>query len=201
MKTNTTTANDLLLAAPREAWKLAERCAQQKITNLTRNGAFAAMYEAVQHEDAIAHLERVLAGLKADGIGKDALKAGFEAHGKAIKTQSAPLIRLAASRQFEIVERIRGLQGKIQSADAIREEAIKKYRDAGLSLAKIEQIGLPHTAEEIAAWREEVEALRAEDTRIGAYLADWPFHDPRLLEGTTVAAAAVGLAEPEALAA
>lgn len=198
--TRTTNVNDALLAAPAEAWKLAERCAQQKIASLTRNGTFAEMVEAVRHDDLAAYLEGVLADLKADGISKDAIKADFEAHGKAIKARSAPLIRLAASRQFEIVERIKALQGKIQSADALREEATRKYRDAGLSHDQIGQIGLPHSPSEIAAWRAEIEAMSAESTKIDAYLADGPFHDPRSLEGTTLAAAA-GLAEPVALAA
>lgn len=198
--THTPNLNDALLAAPREAWKLAERCAQQKIASLTRSGAFSAMVEAVRHDDPAAYLEGVLAGLKADGVTKAALKAEFEAHGRAVKAQSANLIHLATKRHFEIAERIKGIQGEIKSADALREEATRKYRDAGLSHDQIGQIGLPHSPSEIAAWREEIEALRAESTRIDTYLADWPFHDPRSLEGTTLAAAA-GLTEPEALAA
>ncbi|MDP2433807.1 MAG: hypothetical protein Q8O33_17545 [Pseudomonadota bacterium] len=200
MKTNATTTNDLLLAAPREAWKLAERCAHQKIDNLTRNGTFAAMAEAVRHDDPAAYLEGVLSGLKADGVAKAALRAEFEAHGKAVKAESAAMIHLAGKRHFEIVETIAGLRGKIRSADGLREAAIKQYRDVGLTYDQIGQIGLPHSPEEIAAWRAEIETLTAESTRIDAYLAAWPFHDPRLLEGTTLSAAA-GLAEPEAIAA
>lgn len=200
--TRTTNLNDDMLAVPREAWKLAERCAQQKIANLTRNGTFAAMAEAAQHGggDATAYLERLLAGLKADGVTKAAAKSEFEAHGKAVKAKSAPLIHIAAKRRFEIVESIAALHGKIRSSDGLREAAVKRYRDAGLSPGQIEQIGLPHSPEEIAASRAEIAALTAEGTRIDAYLADWPFHNPRLLEGTTLAAAA-GLTEPEALAA
>ncbi|MDP2433460.1 MAG: hypothetical protein Q8O33_15755 [Pseudomonadota bacterium] len=198
--TNATTVNDDLLAAPREAWKQAERCAHQKIDNLTRNGTFAAMAEAVRHDDPAAYLEGVLAGLKADGVTKAAHKAEFEAHGRAIKAQSAPLIHLAGKRHFEIVERINGLRGKIQSADGLREEAVKKYRDAGLSYDQIGQIGLPHTPAEIAEWRAEIETLTAESIRIDAFLAAWPFHDPHLLEHTALAAAA-DLTEPQAIAA
>ncbi|MDP2432587.1 MAG: hypothetical protein Q8O33_11200 [Pseudomonadota bacterium] len=200
MKTDATTTNDLLLAVPRECWKIAECCARQKIDNLTRNGAFAAMAEAVRHDDPAAYLEGVLAGLKADGLSKTALKVEFEAHGRAIKAQSAGLIHLAGKRHFEIVETIAGLRGKIRSADGLREAAIKQYRDVGLTYDQIGQIGLPHTPAEIAAWHAEIEALTTEGTKIDAYLADWPFHNPRLLEGTAVAAAA-GLAEPEAIAA
>lgn len=200
--TRTTNVNDNLLAAPREAWKLAECCAQQKIANLTRNGSFAAMVEAVQHGggDATAYLERLLAGLKADGVTKAALKVEFEAHGKAVKAKSAPLIKIATRRHFEIVETVAALRGKIRSADGLREAAAKRFRDVGLTHDQIEQIGLPHSPEEIAAWRAEIEALTAEVAKIEAYFADWPFHNPRLLEGTAVAAAA-GLTEPEAIAA
>jgi len=198
--TRTPNVNDDMLAAPRDAWKLAERCAQQKIANLNQSGAFAAMVEAVRHDDPAAYPEGVLAGLKADGVAKAAFKSEFEAHGKAVKAKSAPLIKIATKRHFEIVETIAGLRGKIRSADGLREAAFKRYRDVGLTHDQIEQIGLPHSPEEIAEWHAEIGALTAEGTRIDAFLADWPFHDPRLLEKTTLAAAA-GLTEPEALAA